>query len=218
MQKILHIIPYNNLYPPQNGGQLRCFHLMDNLAFYFNIDVICFQAPNTIICSKNSVRFFNADSVKRRKNIFERKFPRLYNAIRYRWLTLDIIGPANKETLDFTHVIKYLSNENKYEYIIYEHLSGMRMASLCKRLFPESIHILDAHNVDHILVGNEIGANKSKKNNVLIKSIFKQESKLYNKIDYFLACSKKDKEILEKINNNKIKGMVVPNGVDIENK
>jgi hypothetical protein len=91
--QILHIIPYGNLYPPMNGGQLRCFHLMDQLSKYFEIDVLSYQSPNSFLdrgYENENITFYSPNSFVKNESVFKYLPKKTKNALRYRWLTKTI--------------------------------------------------------------------------------------------------------------------------------
>jgi len=215
-KRILHIIPYRNLYPPKNGGQLRCFHLMDELSKHFQMDVLCYQSASSILANgyKNEhIRFYSPHSFVKNEGLFKFLPTRLKNALRYRFLTKTLFQSATMEVLEFEHIVKELSKSNAYETIVFEHLSAMSLLPIIKKYFLKAKYVLDAHNVDHLLIDQN---NPSiEKQYIKIKKL---ESSLYKNVHEFWACSKNDVNILESLNNNKIQGKVVPNGVDLEAK
>jgi len=213
--RILHIIPYSNLYPPMNGGQLRCFHLMDELSKHFQIDVLCYQSKSSIVKNgyKNEhIRFYSPQSFVKNEGVFKYLPTKLKNAFRYRFLTKTLFETATMEVLEFDHIVKELSKSNDYDVIVFEHLSAMSLLPIIKKYFLKAKFVLDAHNVDHLL----LETNPS--NIKYYKKIKKLESNLYKYVNSFWACSKNDLNILESLNHNKIHGKVVPNGVAVKAK
>lgn len=211
--RALHIVPYSNLYPPMNGGQLRCFHLMDKLSMHIQLDVLSYQSPSSFFdkgYTNKNISFYSPNSFIKTEGIFKYFPKKIKNAIRYRWLTKTFFETATLEVLDFQHIIKELYKKNTYDWIIFEHLSAMSLVPIIKQYFPKAKYVLDAHNVDHLLV---IPAQSNRKYYKKIKIL---ESTLYKYVDEFWACSKNDVDILEHLNENKIVGKVVPNGVDMQ--
>jgi glycosyltransferase involved in cell wall biosynthesis len=201
VKQILHIIPYHNLYPPKNGGQLRCFHLMDQLARVHHVDVLCYQTKEAILkagYSNKNVRFFNPESFGR-KDLWRYLPRRIQNPLRYRFLRRSFRGPANAVFLDFAHIVKNLSKDVTYDVVIFEHLSPMQLSRIVNRYMPQAKTILDAHNIDSKLNG-------SKTTRLIEENLFKY-------VDQFWGCSKNDVAELQEMNNCRISAVVVPNGV-----
>ncbi|WP_282041200.1 glycosyltransferase family 4 protein [Winogradskyella flava] len=208
--KILHIIPYRHLYPPKNGGQLRCFHILDQLSKYYKVDVICYQTKESIYKRgfvNSNVTFYSPSSFAKSKTILSSVLPKkVYNAGLSRLLSKNFFEPAVEEVIEFQHLIKNLVS-NDYNYIVLEHIRTLSLAPVLNKYFPNSHRILNAHNVDHLLLDSK-DPNYAK--------VLEKERKLYKRVHSFWACSKKDKNILETLNDKKIKGYVIPNGVEID--
>ena len=211
MLRILHIIPYYNIYPPKNGGHLRCFNLMDELGKKNIVDVLCYQKADIIAgngYTNKNITFYNPDTISIPKTLFSFLPKKIGNALRHRWLRRSIKGPANCIVLDFAHIIEHLSKQYKYDFVIFEHLYTMTLAPIVKRLIPKGTTILDAHNIDYKLINNKIARDKTRD----------IEENLYKVVDNFWACSGDDVNELEQMNKHRITGTMVPNGVDMISK
>jgi glycosyltransferase involved in cell wall biosynthesis len=79
---------------------------------------------------------------------------------------------------------------------------------------PLAKYLLDAHNVDHLLFAeqNDLGLKKIKNEFNQLKKI---ESQLSNIVHGIITCSAIDFNIFHHLNSSSLKGIVVPNGVDI---
>jgi glycosyltransferase involved in cell wall biosynthesis len=81
------------------------------------------------------------------------------------------------------------------------------------------VFIFDAHNVDHLLLQQELGAAASRGEKAgrqarrLLAVTQRRESNLAHYVDAFFACSEQDRETLARL-NPEVAGFVVPNGVD----
>ena len=206
MKRILHVIPHKNLYPPLNGGNLRCFHLMDQLSRFFTMDVLCYQGKEEFedrgYLNKN-INFYGPESYP--VNRLWKLLPvKLRNAIRYRLIRRSLSGPAGAVVLDFAHVIQHLATKHQYDCVVFEHLSSMKLAPIVKRLMPNAKTIIDAHNIDSKLTNSE--------------AIKGTEKHLYKEVNSFWGCSREDVNKLEEMNRHRIIGTVVPNGVDAQAK
>ena len=207
-KKLLHIIPYNEFIPPINGGALRCYHLCTELATYFDVTLITLQPASDIVDTNfKNIKILNpAKSLK--LDGFKAK---LMNAIKYRWYMGTLKGPAEATVLDFYPVLKQLSKTETFDYILMEHLSSMALGKAIKNWWPNAIRIVDQHNVDHLLYkqSHDLSIKKHKKTFNRLKH---QESHMHTYADYFLACSANDVTEFLRLNKNRIKGVVVPNG------
>ena len=120
-------------------------------------------------------------------------------------------GPAEATVLEFYPVLKQLSKTETFDYVLMEHLSSMALGKAIKNWWPNALRIVDQHNVDHLLYkqSHDLRIKKHKKTFNRLKH---QESHMHTYADYFLACSANDVTELLRLNKNRIKGVVVPNG------
>jgi glycosyltransferase involved in cell wall biosynthesis len=222
-KNILVVLPYTKIFPPENGGQLRCFYLINELSKKFNVHVVLHQKIHEINSNEadlkfdNSIRFYSSFKIKKStgfNNIF--LLSKLFNAIKYRIYVRNIFaGSADSNLLEYYSIINKLLVAIDFDYVLLEHLVSLNAQSLIRRKSPKSKIILDAHNVDHELMELEFMINSNlKPNKKLVNRTKKIESSLYKKIDFLLACSEIDKTKFEKLNNNKLKVFNIPNGVD----
>ena len=211
-KKLLHIIPYNEFIPPKNGGALRCYHLCTELATYFDVTLITLQPASDIV----DTNFKNIKILNPAKPLKLDGFKaKLMNAIRYRWYMGTLKGPAEATVLDFYPVLKQLSKTETFDYVLMEHLSSIALGKAIKQFFPTALRIADQHNVDHLLYKQNYDITQPQHNQIF--SLLKhQESRLYQNVDYFFACSDDDLTQFSILNQNKIKGFVVPNGTTIK--
>ncbi|NHJ86671.1 MAG: glycosyltransferase, partial [Asgard group archaeon] len=216
MANILSIIPYHHLAPPMNGGQLRCYRLLIEMAKNHDIHVITLQSAEELIkYLPESISIYSPDQYPTPKNIFDILPPKIFKALHYRWLRRSFKGPANDVLLKTHHLIKDILKHNKIDIVYFEHIASMLTAPLIKNLSSRAIKILDAHNIDHRLVELE---NKSRGINKYLKEYKRikwHESNLSKFVDAYFVCSEEDKRILESLNPT-IKGFVIPNGVDVK--
>jgi glycosyltransferase involved in cell wall biosynthesis len=211
MKRILHIIPYKALFPPKNGGQLRSFYLMDQLARNNVLDVLSYQDSENfkeLGYSNKNINFYTPHSFKLKLGFWVILPVSIRNALRYRWLRRDLKGPASSTVLDFAHTIKVLAKKTNYDLVVYEHITSMMLAPIVKRAISNAKTIIDAHNIDYKLTEDKTRRDQTKD----------IESNFYKEVDYFWACSQMDVKELESMNQNRITGEVVPNGVDSNKK
>jgi len=131
---------------------------------------------------------------------------KLFNALQYRWL-LKTLSPADAGIVQIIPIIRSL-RRNQYDYILFEHLESLKTHKLLRRFFSKAKFILDAHNVDHLLLQDAVPKAR-------VNETKKIESTLYKKCDLVLACSNEDRTIFENLNHGKLAVCVVPNGVDV---
>jgi glycosyltransferase involved in cell wall biosynthesis len=212
-QKLLHIIPYESFVPPKNGGALRCYHLCVELSKYYEVTLLTYQDKATI----KDVRFETITVVNPDHSVLKTKsgFSKIKNALRYRWYRRSLNGPAEAAVLAFYPLIKKLAKTHEFDVVLMEHLSSMQLGQIIKRYFPKTLRIVDQHNIDHLLFAQDHDV-KINNNHRIFERLKQQEEQIHKYADYFWACSQYDLNVLEKLNDFKIKGFVVPNGTSIE--
>ncbi|TPV35747.1 glycosyltransferase family 4 protein [Paucihalobacter ruber] len=209
--KLLHIIPYDQFVPPRNGGALRCYHLCVELSKYYEVTLLTYQDKTTI----TDAHFLGIEvlnpvyNIKRQKDLVSK----IEQALQYRWYQRSLKGPAEAAVLAFYPLIKKLTKTQEFDVVLMEHLSSMQLGKLIKKHFPKALRIIDQHNIDHLLFAQnhhlDNPANQKRFNHIK-----QQESLIYAYADYFLACSQQDVVGLVLLNNQKINGIVVPNGTE----
>ena len=213
-KNILVVLPYTKIYPPENGGQLRCFYLINELSKKFNVHVVLRQNLSEINSNEtdlkfgNNIRFYSSFKTKNNtgfNNLF--LLPKLFNAFKYRFYVRNIFaGSADTNLLEYYCIIKKLLIAISFDYVLLEHVVSLNTQSLIRRTSPKTKIILDAHNVDYELMELESMYNSNQKHyKKLINATKRIESSLYKRIDFLLACSEIDKAKFEKLNNNKLK-------------
>jgi len=220
MKTIAHLIPYAP-FPPKGGGALRCVNIALQTARFCQTKVILFQTHSSVIESgmeiPTSMEIISPLDSPPAKDIFN--FIPKGNGLRYRWLRRSWAGPSNSIVGQTHHILQDLLSKQKIDAVILEHLEGMTLAPLIKRLSPKTRIILDAHNVDHLLFKQENEARmspdrvSSKELRKKYQRIEETEKSLSKHIDAFWACSDIDRNILEDLNVD-LPGYTIPNGVD----
>ena len=218
MATILSIIPYYHLAPPINGGQLRCYHLLVEMAKSHDVHSIILQSEDELKkYLPHSITLYSPVQHPPPKSVFDILPLKLCKALHYRWLRKSIKGPANDVLLKTYHLIRDILINKKIDIVYFEHISSMLAAPFIKRLNSKVIKILDAHNVDHRLLEFENKLNTVENYKNTYKRIKWYESNLSKFVDAYFVCSEEDKIIFESL-NPKIKAYIIPNGVDIKRK
>jgi glycosyltransferase involved in cell wall biosynthesis len=155
------------------------------------------------------------------RTIFEALPKRLRFALKYRWLRRSWDGPAYGTLLNNYHLIAKALNESKIEVIIFDHIETMHAcAPLVKRLCPRAFRMLNAHNVDSELYGQQLrGASARDPNSPLAKAYAharRIETHLADYVNAFWTCSEVDRDRLNRMNGGRLPGFAVPNGIALE--
>ena len=205
--KILHLVIYEKLYPPKNGGMLRCWNMAQQLGKYFETDVITVQNDFQQKAAKdgyisNKIRFLVPNTKSTRNSFIQN----MLKAIQFR-VFYKTLSSADGNFLKIIPLLKAVKS-NDYDIIVFEHLETLVTWKKLKQYFPRARFVFDAHNVDHLLLSKKETAER-------LDKIKKLEKSLFTMFDHILVCSTVDAAIFSALNENKIPVTVVPNGIDI---
>jgi glycosyltransferase involved in cell wall biosynthesis len=214
--KILHYVPYSKLFPPSNGGTLRCFNIAKELSKKYEVDIVLVQnkqeIKNEYLKGFGKVNIFSPQNGGEAGNTS--RAAKTVNSLKYRYLTRQYFRPADSAFLSLLPVFKELLKKNKYDIVVFEHLQAMVTAPFFRRYLPNCYFILDAHNVDHLLIGEEHHAHPINGFENKYAQILRYESSLANYVDGYWVCSQKDGDIFNGLNRIKLPLAIIPNGVD----
>lgn len=217
--KVLILIPYYNIYPPLNGGMQRCFHILHQLAKYFEVTAIVFQKPEElkhaaeIYPPLKHVDFIYVPPKKVPGRPYFRKLQKIKSALLQRWYTKNMHDSADSIFLSYLpYVARSLSAET-YDIIILENLSTVKLSRFIKRKAKRAKIYYDAHNFDSHFAAIELSNNKFTTSQY--NKIASLETNLYKLVDGIFVCSGVDKEKFASVNNNKLPCYLIPNGVSI---
>jgi polysaccharide biosynthesis protein PslH len=219
MATILTIIPYS-FYPPISGGAHRCFYILREMARYNTVYVLTCQPESDF--SKNAtpkfpvnvniISTYNKEQFTSPFNIFP---SRIANALNSRLLTNSINEPTNTYLLECLPTLKDILNRVDFDIIYYESLEAF---GIIRRFIKSKniIKIYDAHNCDSELWSQQALINSGDvKFKKYASKALSLENSLYKHIDAFFCCSDVDFKKIMKLNENKLVGVVIPNGVDL---
>ncbi|MEO8772561.1 MAG: glycosyltransferase family 4 protein [Ferruginibacter sp.] len=211
-------MPYENMYPPKNGGLQRCFNLFHQLTKYFDVTGLTHNSKaNLLSGAKNYPSIINAaiytsNDQKAPGDFFSLLPARIGNALKYRWITKNFKQSADSSFLKLYLVLKKILGKNQFDFIILENLSLTCQASWIRKYNKDAKIIYNAYNVDSFLAEHKAKNIQEQKE---AESLLHIETNLYKFIDGIFCCSQKDLDAFTEMNNGKIKlGYVVPNGVD----
>lgn len=216
-KRILMIVPYDNIYPPMNGGMQRCFNIINQLAIHFTLTVIigqkkaAFLEASTEFPAIADVKVYSTKEHKPEKTFLDILPFKIKQAILYRWYKKEWRGSADGLFLEYYHVLVKLLKTNLFDSVILENLSTVNAVSVIRNHSKVIRIFYDAHNVDSKLAlsnGKQIYKHNEGIN---------LEVSLYKSVDAILACSKEDKDDLVAMNRGRLNGFVVPNGVNTDN-
>ena len=222
MARILHILPYAKIFPPRNGGQLRGFHVLRELARENEVHAILLQPQSELQGERNGytfpnrVRVYGPAQTPPPFTIFDLLPAKLNSALHYRWLRRSWRGPAEGTVLQIYHLLEDILRRVPIDVVIFEHLHGMMASPIVRRFSRQSVHILHAYNVDSDLheqllnAGNQVTPGDLS----LLRNMRWLETNLHRFVDMFWACSEIDRAKLQAMNQGRVRGFTIPTGVD----
>jgi len=220
MSKILTIIPYE-FYPPFGGGALRCFNILKEMAANHSIYLLTVQPAEDFLQSSatpfpENIKIVSFSKSTGYRSVFNVLPNRIANAINYRILNKSLTGNTDSSLLRVYPVLKILLNTVKFDIVYYENLEALSLlGKIIKSKSPTSIKIYDAHNVDSELWMQKAVLENSELCKTYSQKALKTETTLHKRVDFYFCCSEQDNSKLRSLNNNKITGLVIPNGMNL---
>jgi polysaccharide biosynthesis protein PslH len=221
---ILTIIPYQ-FYPPISGGALRCFYILREMARYHSVYILTNQ-PETDFQVEGqpafpaNVQVVSTYESKKYGSLLNILPVRVADALNFRWIYRSLNKPTNTTLLKVFPTLKDILSNVEFDLFYYESLEALDLVGhLIMRKNVKALHLYDAHNCDSELWAQQAASNNSihKFKKYAAKALALEKS-LYRRVDAFFCCSEVDAIKLQRLNENKIKGIVIPNGVDVSAK
>jgi polysaccharide biosynthesis protein PslH len=224
MANILTIIPYQ-FYPPIGGGAMRCFYILREMARNHNVYVLTSQPETDFLINNRlvfptNVQVISTHKGRRYKSLFNILPAKLADALNFRLIVRSLIKPTNTTLLEVFPTLWDLLSSVEFDLFYYENLEALDLISqIIKRKNIKALHLYDAHNCDSELWTQQAAANsdKTKFRKYAAKALALEKS-LYKRVDAFFCCSEDDEIKLKRLNENLIRGIVIPNGVDVSAK
>ncbi len=221
MKSLLIIVPFDNIYPPMNGGTQRFFHIMHQLAKHFELTAIIHQdAKSFLKCVEEfpaikKAKIYSTKDAKV-KDIFNLLPSKLEKAFRSRWYQRELIRSADGNLIKYYPILTQLLKEKKFDVVILENRTTLNAVKIIRRYDKKVKIIYNAHNVDTNL--GRAAFDRKEISSKQLQGYHDFESLLYKKVDAIFTCSEDDKKIFEEMNKGKLIAAVVPNGVNIPEK
>jgi polysaccharide biosynthesis protein PslH len=220
MATVLTIIPYN-FYPPDSGGALRCFYLLKQMSLEHDVYVLTTQPEHDFLIEHKlnfppNVHVVSIYGKECFHSFVNKLLPKkLADSINFRLLQKSIRRKASLYFLEAYPTLSALLKQVKFDIIFYESLEAVSLfASTSKKKSPKALQIYDAHNIDSKLWLQQASPERAVYS-IYAKSALEIEKSLYQKVDFFFCCSEDDRSELQQLNKNKLEGIVIPNGVDL---
>jgi glycosyltransferase involved in cell wall biosynthesis len=224
MASVLQITPHA-VFPPRGGR--RAFFFLREMAREHQVVAILPQTLDSLRGTREGYRFpANVDvrsplDTPPPRTLFDGLPSRLRSALKYRWLRRSWRGPAYGTLLDDYHLIADVLRQKRIEIVIFDHLETIHScAPSVRRLSPKSFLMLNAHNVDSELYAQQLKATAPQDGNSQLLRTYlasrRVETHLSEYVDAFWACSEMDRDRLDRMNESRIPGFFVPNGIATE--
>lgn len=220
---VLTIIPYP-FYPPSNGGALRCFYLLREMATNHELFVLTVQPKSDFAEGQYptfpaNVSIISIHGEKGYHSILNKLVGKTADALNYRFLQRSFSGSTNSYFLQaYPSLIKGLK-ELKPDLVFYENLEAVGFfSSIVSRQLPTAMQVYDAHNIDSDLWTQLSAAQHSSAFEGYAANALQAEKNLYKRVNAFCACSEADRQKLFALNHGRLPGFKIPNGVDTESK
>lgn len=221
MKKILMIIPFDNIYPPKNGGMQRCFHIFHQLSKSFDLTVVThnkkdnFRSAAKYYPSIANAHIYSTNGAKETFSFLPSFAKRIVDAIRYRWIVKNVQTSADGSFLKFYPILKQQLLKNEFDYIILENLNLTAQAKWMSKYSKNAAIIFDAYNVESLLSKQRMIKNTNQDTAQAYENMLRVEKNLFKIVDGIFCCSQLDLDTFAELNDNKIgTGYVLPNGVD----
>jgi glycosyltransferase involved in cell wall biosynthesis len=217
--KVLIAFPFS-IYPVKSGGALRGYHLLRELARFNSVEAILIDSAKEVHESithdfghePHALRITTAVPGNGRRNMWCKLVDRLST---FR-LSGSLRTKSNATVLAVSRTLQSNIDMSSLDIAI---LSTQELAicgTLIKKRVPDAIRIIDMHNLDHLLMKQDL---ESRGLPILENNTFKalkdRESGLFGYSDAVFACSESDLRLILHINGGKFThSSVVPNGVN----
>ena len=218
MKHLLSLCPFR-LLPIRGGGALRGFHLIRQLARFYEVHAILWQPEAELRAGAEgcripeSVRVYSPQDQPPPRSWFHRLPHRLGPALQYRWLRRSWRGPANSVLLNSHHLIQRILREHPIHAVVLDELDAVSCAPLVRRWAPGARRVFNSYNVNHRLMAQELAAlGQRPEDNPDWRRVRWTEHNLRRFVDGVFACSELDRQAFVACSG--LPSYTVPNGVD----
>ena len=194
-----------------NGGMKRCFHILHQLAKYFEVTAIMHQDKESFIEASakypeiSNIEVHSTKEQTKTRAVLDVLPARFENAMRYRWIKKKLWSTTDGNFLRYHPLLEQLLSKNTYDAVILENLSTVNAVSVIRKYDREVKIVYDAHNIDSQLAAGTENH----------EEIFKLETNLYKHVNAVFVCSEHDRNVLEQMNRNRLKAITIPNGIEV---
>jgi hypothetical protein len=191
--KILTIIPYP-FYPPANGGSLRCFYLLREVARKHEVNLLTVQSAADFTVGDypavpENVRIISIHGEKGYRSFLNKLARKAADAVNYRLLQRTFRGSTNSYFLKAYPSLLKVLKELKPDLVFYENLETVGFfSSIVSRQLPSAIQVYDAHNIDSDLWAQLAAAQNNSVFESYAANALQAETNLYKMVDATGTC------------------------------
>ena len=203
-----------------NGGALRCFYLVNELAKQHEVYVLTIQPETDFEIQAKplwpaNVKLISIAGKPAYRSVLSFLPAKLADAVHSRMLRRNLRAPANSYFLKAYPALKRALRDIKPSLVILENLEAVGMfAHPIKKQFPSAKIIYDAHNVDSVLWRQLAAAQNDPLLISYAEASLHTERHLHKTVDAVFCCSEHDRLVLTALNAGKLNATLIPNGVD----
>lgn len=219
--KVLIAFPFS-IYPVTTGGALRGYYLLRELVRHFEVEAVVIDSVEEVsqlierdLGSAANLLRVTVASPRNFKNNTWKKILNRFNTFK---LSGSPRCKSNSTTLAVSDAIEIIAKRYPADIAILTTQELAICGSTVKNKMPNAIRLMDMHNLDHVLLRQELESKGLFQNeNGRYEKLKRQESSLYKYADGAFACSQEDKDALLDLNGrDSFVGAVVPNGMDCD--
>lgn len=212
----LFVVPWQP-YPLYCGGALRAFHLARQLGRHFDTTVVFPVEDATVLDDMERDICRDIPGLQLVPVTIPSGTRSFVQRLKDRWATVQASGnwkePSNKVSLALLESVKQVASKAPPQVVILTEVETLICSRSVRQLCPESAVVVDMHNVNHTLQGQYIAQNANACNGQF-QRMLDRESNLARYADQVFACSRDDLAVFRQLNDDRLVGTVVPNGVD----
>lgn len=224
MASVLQITPHA-VFPPRGGR--RAFFFLREISRVHDVCAILPQSRTSLEGTRDGYLFpervevLNPVDAPPPKTVFDRLPRRIAVPAHDRWLRRSLRGPASSMLLDSWHLVTDVLSRKRIDVVIFDHVgTALSFGPLVRRLSPDAVLTLNAHNVDSELLAQEVAARAGQPSHSAALRAYRSaryiETHLGRFVDAFWACSEIDRRKLEQMNDGVLEGFAIPNGIAAE--
>ena len=208
------------IFPVRSGGALRSYYLLRELARHFDTEAIVTDAAGEI---QETLEEELGEDIQglRVHQMPEPKSSgpalRVVNRIKTVLWSGSPAVSTNAVVLDTGILLQKVVGKHLPHVAILTNLESWVCSRMLKKISPATTRIIDMHNVEHILFGQNLMANGiSPETDRDWRQLRRTEANLYRVTDAAFTCSDEDRLKLSECNGYRLPCETIPNGVACE--